>query len=144
MLDLSFHDALEVKCFHNTWQEPSLVEDCKSLSYDNLANLGVLGDRVNVLHLDKSLKVVFQQFSEVVLELRAAEKLKDLFPSWCVLVFAKVRLECACKNFKSCGLSNTVGTHKTQYLTWARSGEPVELEGIGAITMCDFICESLR
>ena len=39
------------------------------------------------------------------------------------------------QDFEGCGLSNTIGTYKSQHLPGAGCWQTMELEGVGTITM---------
>ncbi len=79
---------------------------------------------VNVLRLDKSLEIILKDLREVVLQLRPAK-------------ITKVRFELPGKDFESSAFSYTIGPDKAKNLAWSRSGETVELEGIGGVSVCD-------
>jgi len=53
---------------------------------------------VDILRLDDRLQVVFEDFGEIVLQLRAAEVCEDLLPVGRVLELAEVRLLLPCKH----------------------------------------------
>lgn len=53
------------------------------------------------------------------------------------VIAAEVRLQLSSKDLQRGTLADTVGTNKPKYLTRARSGETVELESVGGITVCD-------
>jgi hypothetical protein len=52
---------------------------------DSHRALDRLGDVVDVLRLDQGLQVVFQDFREIVLQLRSPEVFEDFLPIWRVL-----------------------------------------------------------
>ncbi len=53
------------------------------------------------------------------------------------IVTTKVRFELPGKDFESSAFSYTIGPDKAKNLAWSRSGETVELEGIGGVSVCD-------
>ena len=56
------------------------------------------------------------------------------------LITAEVWLELSSQNFQSGALSDTVSPYETEDLARSRSGETVELEGIGGVSMSDCGC----
>ena len=65
-----------------TAQVSGFPEWQKSAQETNLDSLRYL---VHILRLDDRLQVIFQNFGEVVLELRSTKMLQDLSPVWWVL-----------------------------------------------------------
>ena len=82
-------------------------------------------NNVDVLGLDDSFQIIFQNFCKIVLELGPPEMGQDLLPVGRTAMFAQVGLEFAGKNFERRRLADSIGSNQTQNL--ARSGrwEPV-------------------
>lgn len=95
------------------------------------------GDLIDVLGLDDSLEVVFENLGEVVLQLGTTEVLEDLLPVRGIVVAAEVGLQLAAQNLQGSTLSGTVTTNKTQDLTRSGHGQSVELEAVGRVTVGD-------
>jgi len=93
MLNFSLQDTFKVERLNYFIKYTFFVKSLQSLSYDNLSDLGILRDGVDILNLYQSLEIVFKQLCEVVLELRASEKLQNFFPSGRRLVITQVRLK---------------------------------------------------
>jgi hypothetical protein len=109
-----------------------------------------------------NLQVVLQHSGEVVLQLVTTEMGENILPIGRVLLrvkdqpggprkskskskkkkpkktnaeAAKVRFQLTSKNLDGGRFTNTVGTNKTENLTWARGGKTVELELVGTISV---------
>ena len=67
--------------------------------------------------------------------------LDDVLPVGGVIVSAQVWLELATQDLEGGTLADTVRSDETEDLARAGHGKPVELEGIGAITMGDLVLE---
>lgn len=51
------------------------------------------------------------------------------------IVSTQVGLEFSSKDFESCAFPNTIGSDKAENLTGSRSGEPMQFESVGSITV---------
>jgi len=63
--------------------------------------------------------------------------LDNILPVWRVVISSQVGLQLSTQDFESCALSNTVGAHQTQNLSWARGRQAMELEAVGRVSMGD-------
>lgn len=108
---------------------------------------------VYILRFDESFQVVFEDFSEVVLQFRSPKVFQDLLPIWrhldtdthrkvremlCVklLKFTHIKstqiwFEFSGEDLQGGTLANTVGAYETQDLTWTWNWQTMQLEGIG-------------
>jgi hypothetical protein len=75
------------------------------------------------------------------LKLRPTEVLQDFFPVWRVVVAPQIRLQLAAQDLQRRTLSNTVCSNKSQYLTRAGHGQPMQLEAVGRVSMGDLSLE---
>jgi len=56
-------------------------------------------------------------------------------------VLPKVRLLFAGQDLESSGLADAVGAHQSQHHPWTRSGEAMELERVGTVTVGSVFCK---
>jgi len=110
MLDLAFENRLEFEHLYRVIFNALSIENCKSLSNNGGGDTLSLCNRVDVLDFDESFQVLFEQLSEVVLQLATSKKLKDSLPVWRVCEFSQIWSQVITKNSECSRLSNTVGS----------------------------------
>ena len=71
------------------------------------------------------------------LEFRTTEIFEDLFPVRRILVSAQIGLELAAENLQGRALANTVRADKSQHLAGPGHGQPMQLEAVGRVPVCD-------
>ena len=109
---------------------------------------------IHILGLNNSFEIIFENLGEIVwegsvvmhrvrllaqltLKFAASEIFQDFLPVWWTIISSQIWLQLATQNLERSTLANTIGSHKPKYLSRSWHGEPVELEAIGGITMCD-------
>lgn len=102
-----------------------------------LSSFDSFRDLIDILGFDDGLEIVLENLGEIVLQFRASEVSENFLPVRRVVVTAQIGLELARQNLERSTLSNTVGTDKTQDLTWSGHRKPVELEAVGGVPMGD-------
>lgn len=90
---------------------------------------------VDVLRLDGGLHGVLQDLGEVILKVGSAEVDEDLLPVGGRVVLAEVGLHLASKDLEGGTFADAVGADEAEDLTGTGHGEPMELEGIGTVTV---------
>jgi hypothetical protein len=75
------------------------------------------------------------------LELGTTEVLENLLPVGWVVEAAEVGLQLATENLQRCALADTVCANQSQHLARPGHGQPVQLEAIGRVSMCDLRLE---
>jgi hypothetical protein len=132
IFDVSVQKMAEIQFLEQTVADSSLVllgDDVSELTLDEL------GDTVDVLGLDGSLELVFQELGEEILEFRTSEVLDDIGPVGRVFKVTQIGLDLIGQDLESSGLSGTVTSDQSEDLTGSGGGKSVELETVGAVTM---------
>mmetsp|Transcript_414 Transcript_414/g.1009 ORF Transcript_414/g.1009 Transcript_414/m.1009 type:complete len:224 (+) Transcript_414:1150-1821(+) len=104
----------------------------------------LLRDLVHVLRLDHGLEAVLQQALDVRLQLAAAEVGEDLLPVGRRVVPAKVGLQLPGQDRQRGRLADAVRSHEAQDLPWPGRRQPVQLEGVCAVTVRRVLRQVLR
>jgi hypothetical protein len=76
-------------------------------------------------------------FAQLTLKFAAPEIFQDFLPVWWIIVSTQIGLQFATQDLERSTLADAVGTHEPQYLSRSWHREPVELEAVGGISMCD-------
>src|SRR3954447_17854376 len=71
------------------------------------------------------------------LELRSSEVFYDICPIWRIIISSQIWLQLSTQNLEGSTLSNTVGTHQTQYLSRSGCRQSMELEAVGGVSVGD-------
>lgn len=137
LADLSFLQTLELEVGLELVPVRQLGLAIKHLAHGHVGDLDTPRDLVHVLRLGHSLEVVLQHLCEEVLELRTAEILEDLGPLGRIIVSTEIGLELARKNLERRRLADTVGADKTEDLTGTGSGQSMQLERVGLVSVRD-------
>lgn len=82
-----------------------------------------------------------ESISPLTLQFRSTEVLQDLLPVRRVVKAPQIGLELATQNFQRRALADTVCAHQTQHLTRTGHGQPVQLEAVCRVSMCDLRLE---
>lgn len=111
------------------------VKSSESLTNKGLRNTFSFSNRIYILNFDQSFQILFQHLSEESLQFTASKVLKHGFPIRRVLKLTKVWSHITAKNTQSCRFANTILPHKSQNLTWTRSGQSMKLKRVRSIPM---------
>merc|ERR1719357_1129166 len=106
-----------------------LVKQTLNTALDGARNL------VDILRLNHSLEVIFQDLGEVVLKLAPPEVGQNLCPIWRLLITSQVGLLLACQDLQGGGLPDTIGANKPENFARPWDGQPVQLEGVGGVSV---------
>mmetsp|Transcript_12096 Transcript_12096/g.34597 ORF Transcript_12096/g.34597 Transcript_12096/m.34597 type:complete len:236 (-) Transcript_12096:33-740(-) len=93
------------------------------------------GDVIDVLRLDGGLHGVLQDLGEVILKVGSAEVDEDLLPVGGGVVLAEVGLHLAGEDLEGGTFADAVGTDEAENLARTGHGEPMELEGVGTVSV---------
>ena len=106
-----------------------LVKQTLNTALDGAGNL------VNVLRLNHSLQVIFQDLGEVVLKLAPPEVSQNLCPIRRLLITSQVGFLLARQDLQGGGLPDTIGANKPENFARPWDGQPVQLEGVGGVSV---------
>ena len=88
---------------------------------------------VHVLRLDHGLQVIFQDFREVILELRAAKVGQDLGPVGRIVKPAQIGLLLSSQNLEGRRLADTVSSNQSQDVSGPRNRKSMQFKRIGRV-----------
>lgn len=90
---------------------------------------------IDVLRLDGGLHGVLEDLGEVILKVGSAKVDEDLLPIGGRIILAEVGLHLSGEDLEGGTLADAVGTDEAEDLNGAGHGKPMELEGVGAISV---------
>jgi len=141
IFNVSVSEMGEIQFLEQALADSSLVllgDDVLYLTLDEL------GNTVDVLGLNGSLELVFQELGEEILEFRTSEILDDIGPVGRVFKVTQIGLDLVGQDLESGGLSGTVTSDQSEDLTGSGGGKSMELETVGAVTMSSKLGEVSR
>merc|ERR1719336_604395 len=106
-----------------------LVKQTLNTALDGAGNL------VDILRLNHSLEVIFQDLGEIVLKLAPPEVGQNLCPIRRLLITSQIGLLLARQDLQGGGLSDTIGANKPENFARPWDGQPVQLEGVGGVSV---------
>lgn len=96
------------------------------------------------MNLDESFHVVLKHLLEEVLQLVTSEELQDFLPFWGRFEPSEIWLHVSGKNPECCGLSNSVGSYQSEYLSTSWGWESVQFETVSSIPVSDLVLQPFR
>lgn len=121
-------------------EQITVVQLClpvKHLSNRHIWHFYTSRDLVDILRFGDSFDVVLEHFGEEVLKLGTSEVFEDFGPFGWVVVSTEIWLELAGEDFESGGFTDTVGSDQTEDLARSWSGQTVEFECVGGVSVGD-------
>jgi len=143
VLHLALHNGLQVQHFDGIVKHVLTIKSFEAFANDGGGNALCFSDGVDVLDLDKGFQVFLKHPCEEGLELGATEVFQHSFPVWGVLEYAQVRAHVTSQNSQGGRFADTVLTDKTEDLAKAGCGKPVELEGVGTVSVSGLTFKTL-